>query len=58
MLLVEPEGVEIPVLADDLDQLRADQLAGPEDPDDLPIRQHRLDSRHPSTSFLSAVLAE
>ena len=37
VLGVEPEGVELAVLADDLDQLRAEELADGEDPDDLAL---------------------
>ena len=53
MFLVQPERVEIAVLADDLDQLGADELAGPEDPDHFPFGEHCLDSWHPSTSLPS-----
>ena len=46
MLRVEPEAVELAVLPDDLDELRAQQLAGAEDSDDLAVGQQWLDLPH------------
>ena len=58
VLEIQPQRVEIAVFTDDLDQLGAEQLAGAEDPDHLPLGEHCLDSRHPSTSLPSTNLGE
>ncbi len=53
MLLVEPEAVEPAVLAEDLDDLRVEDLADAEQANRLPLRQSFLDPRHacvPSSS--------
>jgi hypothetical protein len=46
VLGVEPDRVEIAVLTDDLDQLRADELPDAEHPDHLPLGQQLFDPGH------------
>ncbi len=48
MLGIEPERIELAVLAEDLDQLGAQQLPEAEHPDHLPLGKEFFDPLHPS----------